>query len=121
MRAKDWGSDLLQQPGLERPTPIVKGREAKEISHCFHFHLKVVSENGIIEQKAKQRSVPKCLKILRNFGRFTAREIENLESRSPKKEGILITCEKSSQKGHLGGSVVERLPLAQVVIPGSWD
>ena len=23
--------------------------------------------------------------------------------------------------GHLGGSVVERLPLAQVVIPGSWD
>ena len=23
--------------------------------------------------------------------------------------------------GHLGGSVVESLPLAQVVIPGSWD
>ena len=23
--------------------------------------------------------------------------------------------------GHLGGSVVERLPLAQVIIPGSWD
>ena len=23
--------------------------------------------------------------------------------------------------GHLGGSVVERLPLAKVVIPGSWD
>ena len=23
--------------------------------------------------------------------------------------------------GHLGGSVVERLPLAQGVIPGSWD
>ena len=23
--------------------------------------------------------------------------------------------------GHLGGSVVERLPLAQVMIPGSWD
>ena len=23
--------------------------------------------------------------------------------------------------GHLGGSVDERLPLAQVVIPGSWD
>ena len=23
--------------------------------------------------------------------------------------------------GHLGGSVIERLPLAQVVIPGSWD
>ena len=23
--------------------------------------------------------------------------------------------------GHLGGSVVEHLPLAQVVIPGSWD
>ena len=23
--------------------------------------------------------------------------------------------------GHLGGSVVERLPLAQVVILGSWD
>ena len=24
-------------------------------------------------------------------------------------------------QGHLGGSVVERLPLAQDVIPGSWD
>ena len=24
-------------------------------------------------------------------------------------------------EGHLGGSVVEHLPLAQVVIPGSWD
>ena len=23
--------------------------------------------------------------------------------------------------GHLGGSVVERLPSVQVVIPGSWD
>ena len=23
--------------------------------------------------------------------------------------------------GHLGGSVVERLPSAQIVIPGSWD
>ena len=24
-------------------------------------------------------------------------------------------------EGRLGGSVVEHLPLAQVVIPGSWD
>ena len=23
--------------------------------------------------------------------------------------------------GHLGGSVIEHLPLAQVMIPGSWD
>ena len=28
---------------------------------------------------------------------------------------------KKNNEGHLGGSVVERLPLAQVVIPGSWD
>ena len=27
---------------------------------------------------------------------------------------------KTSAQGRLGGSVVERLPLAQVVIPGSW-
>ena len=26
-----------------------------------------------------------------------------------------------SLPGHLGGSVVEYLPLAQIVIPGSWD
>ena len=26
-----------------------------------------------------------------------------------------------SGRGHMGGSVVEHLPLAQVVIPGSWD
>ena len=28
---------------------------------------------------------------------------------------------KTNILGHLGGSVVEHLPLAQVVIPGSWD
>ena len=28
---------------------------------------------------------------------------------------------KISEWGPLGGSVVERLPLAQVMIPGSWD
>ena len=28
---------------------------------------------------------------------------------------------KRGERGHLGGSVVERLPLAQAVIPGSWD
>ena len=30
-------------------------------------------------------------------------------------------CFKTSKQGHLGGSVVERLPSAQGVIPGSWD
>ena len=28
---------------------------------------------------------------------------------------------EKSEMGHLGGSVVEHLPLAQVVILGSWD
>ena len=28
---------------------------------------------------------------------------------------------KETSTGHLGGSVIEHLPLAQVVIPGSWD
>ena len=28
---------------------------------------------------------------------------------------------KGDIEGHLGGSVVEHLPLAQVVNPGSWD
>lgn len=28
---------------------------------------------------------------------------------------------KSGQGGHLGGSVIEYLPLAQVAIPGFWD
>ena len=28
---------------------------------------------------------------------------------------------KDSEKGHLGGSAVEHLPLAQGVILGSWD
>ena len=32
-----------------------------------------------------------------------------------------ISLIKSSTLGRLGGSVVERLPLAQVMIPGSWD
>ena len=27
---------------------------------------------------------------------------------------------ESSQQGHLGGSVVEHLPLAQVMVLGSW-
>ena len=32
--------------------------------------------------------------------------------------GMLL---KFSVPGHLGGSVVEHLPLAQGMIPGSWD
>ena len=35
---------------------------------------------------------------------------------------ILIPKEQvKTSEGHLGGSVLERLPLAQVLIPGSWD
>ena len=33
----------------------------------------------------------------------------------------LSLTENPCVMGHLGGSVVEHLPLAQVVIPGSWD
>ena len=32
-----------------------------------------------------------------------------------------ISAQKAAVLGHLGGSVVECLPLAQFVIPGSWD
>ena len=32
-----------------------------------------------------------------------------------------VTIQKPLLLGHLGGSAVERLTLAQVVIPGSWD
>ena len=28
---------------------------------------------------------------------------------------------ETTNLGHLGGSMVEHLPLAQVMIPGSWD
>ena len=28
---------------------------------------------------------------------------------------------KMQREGRLGGSVLERLPLARVVVPGSWD
>ena len=34
---------------------------------------------------------------------------------------ILSSFKITHVQGHLGGSVVECLPLAQVVIPGSWD
>ena len=33
----------------------------------------------------------------------------------------IILLVKSLVLGHLGGSVVEHLPLAQVMISGSWD
>ena len=32
-----------------------------------------------------------------------------------------IFLRKIQSMGHLGGLVVERLPSAQVMIPGSWD
>ena len=35
--------------------------------------------------------------------------------------GIEFTFKKLEMQGHLGGSVVEHLSSAQVVIPGSWD
>ena len=37
------------------------------------------------------------------------------------KEGRYVALKKSLILGHLDGSVIERLPLAQVVILGSWD
>ena len=36
------------------------------------------------------------------------------------KEVTLLLNKKYQKLGHLGGSVVERLPLAQVMIPASW-
>ena len=33
----------------------------------------------------------------------------------------VVSNQKSKEGGHLGGSVSESLPLAQVMIPGSWD
>ena len=33
----------------------------------------------------------------------------------------VMVCGKNQERERLGGSVVEPLPLAQVVIPGSWD
>ena len=37
------------------------------------------------------------------------------------KQKKLCFKKKKKRKGHQGGSVVEHLPLAQVVIAGSWD
>ena len=34
---------------------------------------------------------------------------------------IHVISTKANKQGHLGGSVVECLPLAQVMIPESWD
>ena len=34
---------------------------------------------------------------------------------------VFLSLLRSQVKGHLGGSVVECLPLAQGVIPGAWD
>ena len=33
----------------------------------------------------------------------------------------MYLCVEIEVEGHLGGSVVEHLPLAQVVIPECWD
>ena len=33
----------------------------------------------------------------------------------------LLNFKDAGAQGHLGGSVVERLPLTQIVILGSWD
>ena len=39
----------------------------------------------------------------------------------PKHQQILKLSLQKYTRGHLGGSVVKSLPLAQVVILGSWD
>ena len=39
--------------------------------------------------------------------------------RATSRDTIILTT--SMIQGHLGGSVVECLPLAQVMIPGAWD
>ena len=47
-------------------------------------------------------------------------QIQSLRGKSsvPKKQWLLNNVKLL---GHLGGSVVDHLPLAQVMIPGSWD
>ena len=46
----------------------------------------------------------------------------HLGSKSPMIQGVKAQQSKELPiRGHLGGSVVECLPLALVVIPGSWD
>ena len=39
----------------------------------------------------------------------------------PADRRCVMRLNENKSRGHLGGSVVERLPLAQVVIVGSWD
>ena len=42
-------------------------------------------------------------------------------SRAVGSHGLVDNPFENGQRGHLGGSVVERLPSAQGVILGSWD
>ena len=46
-------------------------------------------------------------------------EIEGIH-KGPTLEGAVVKLHQTIE-GHLGGSEVEHLPLAQGVIPGSWD
>ena len=53
-------------------------------------------------------------------GPFTPKEAA-VWVRKPRGSGQVKTDLKERCSGLLGGSVFEHLPLAQVVIPGSWD
>ena len=65
---------------------------------------------------------------LRQKARYGGGKVEDsYESGWVKKNTEISVCNgrlsliKKDLQGHLGGSMVEHLPLAQGVIPGSWD
>ena len=59
----------------------------------------------------------KYIDIFPSPQKLSTTEIEKLYKGSD----LLIPTLQENIKGHLGGSVVEHLPLAQVMIPVSWD
>ena len=70
----------------------------------------------------------KCLMIcLSLYSFYRVNEVQRFEYSRPIRKGEknpdneFAVKKKKKKRGHLGGSVVEHLPLAQVMILGSWD
>ena len=95
--------------------PLIKLAKAFNIQHWLMWPRTLMHHRSWYDfWKAIWQSVLRTLKCIENLKMYVSFDSANLLW------GISPT-EIISSRGHLGGSVVEHLPLAPVVIPGSWD
>ena len=126
-----WLACMLQSAAWVRVFPMCLsfqvGGSFKPAWNCYHkntTHLGSLNHRQLFPEapevgKSKSKVPGDSESVASSFVDGYFLSVSSKDKRGEKAMGSLsYGC---SSQGHLGGSVVERLPLPQVVILGSWD